>query len=296
MLFCVSTRSDVTLVTYQDFPNLSTDDRIFREALIRRGTSVRTAVWDDPSIDWSESRVTVLRSLWDYHLRPDVFALWIDDVETQTMLINSPSLVRWNMHKRYLHDLHGSGIRIVPTLFARSDETIDLQAECALRGWNDVIIKPCVAGSAFGARRFHEAQLSEEGQEYLRNAAGAQGAMIQPYFREVESARERTLVFFNASFSHAALKAPFSGIASAEKDTAKPYAPTKAEVAFAQSVLATLPVVPAYARIDFVVRDEQPFLMELELIEPFLYFGYDSAAAARFADIVLSVPAAIKSF
>ena len=48
----------------------------------------------------------LVRSVWDYHLRPAEFLLWVDAVEgTGTRLLNPPAVLRWNHHKSYLRDL-----------------------------------------------------------------------------------------------------------------------------------------------------------------------------------------------
>jgi hypothetical protein len=55
----------------------------------------------------------------------------------------------------------------------------------------------------------------------------------------------------------------------------------------ARSVLAALPELPLYARVDGVLRDGRLLLMELELIEPGLALNVDPASADRFAAATL---------
>jgi hypothetical protein len=62
---------------------------------------------------------------------------------------------------------------------------------------------------------------------------------------------------------------------------------TAKEVQFAQLVLSRLPEVPLYARVDLVDLDGQPCLMELELIEPSLYFSFAPASADRLAEHIV---------
>ena len=51
-----------------------------------------------------------------------------------------------------------------------------------------------------------------------------------------------------------------------------------------ENALNALPEIPLYARIDFVRFAEQRFaLMEVELIEPSLYFNMDPQSPERFA-------------
>ena len=47
--------------------------------------------------------------------------------------------------------------------------------------------------------------------------------------------------------------------------------------------MSSLKHTPLYARIDLVFEKHENFLMEIELIEPSLYFNLDSRSAGHFA-------------
>jgi hypothetical protein len=63
--------------------------------------------------------------------------------------------------------------------------------------------------------------------------------------------------------------------------------PPQALVEQARQALAAAPAPCLYARVDGVERDGGLVVMELELIEPVLYFGADPGAADRFAGACL---------
>src|SRR6266480_3259922 len=65
--------------------------------------------------------------------------------------------------------------------------------------------------------------------------------------------------------------------------TAASLAPPPRLVTDAVAVMAAVPGHPLYARVDGVERDGRLMLMELELIEPHLFLGWDADAAARLA-------------
>src|SRR5437899_1122020 len=54
-------------------------------------------------------------------------------------------------------------------------------------------------------------------------------------------------------------------------------------VADAEAVMTAVPGNPLYARVDGVERDGRLVLMELELIEPHLFLGWDAGAPGRLA-------------
>jgi hypothetical protein len=68
-------------------------------------------------------------------------------------------------------------------------------------------------------------------------------------------------------------------------------APPPRLIADAEAVMAAVPGNPLYARVDGVERADRLMLMELELIEPHLFLGWDASAAARFATVVTAVMA-----
>ncbi len=274
---------DVTLVTYETLPDGWTDDHLLSEALVAKGARVRFAVWSDPAVDWSAAPVTVIRSTWDYFHRTEEFAAWLDLAASQTRLVNPHGVLRWNMDKRYLADLEARGVAVVPTVFLRRGESVDLAALRAERGWDELVIKPTVSGGAFGTRRFAAGQLAVEGSAHLGGLTQTREVMIQPYLSVVETERERSLVFLAGDFSHAFLKTPF-GI---DYSASVPHSPGADELAFARQVLAAVGEPVTYARVDIVPGGDGPLLMELEVIEPNLLMALAPGSADRFADALL---------
>jgi hypothetical protein len=67
-----------------------------------------------------------------------------------------------------------------------------------------------------------------------------------------------------------------------------PYAAPASLVEQARAILTTAVPNTLYARVDGVVVDARLLLMELELVEPELFFRFEPSAPARFADALLS--------
>ena len=149
-------------------------------------------------------------------------------------------------------------------------------------GTKRLVAKPRISSTAWRTIRWSPGASLEEGPQ------GA--AMIQPYLPSIEGAGEVSLLYFSGRFSHAIRKVPqpgdfrvqpeYDGIISA-------FAPEADELAAAEAVLGAVEEELLYARIDLVRdRDGRPALLELELIEPDLYLGYDPAGGAAFAEAV----------
>jgi glutathione synthase/RimK-type ligase-like ATP-grasp enzyme len=277
---------DITFLTYEKQPELTADDQLLKEALERRGIRVRVAPWSDVSVSWGDSTLTVFRSTWDYFHRTSEFEAWLERVEAVTVLINDVGLVRWNMHKRYLADIERDGVAVVPTVFVNRYAGKNLMELCGSRGWNEIVMKPCVAGSAFGARRFDLNDAAEDACSYLRELVLDRDAMIQPFMNEVESEGERSLVYIDGVFSHAARKAPFSAGAAGGQSLESVHHALPEEVDFGYRVLDVLPQKPLYARVDVVPAAGRLLVMEVELIEPVLFFRFAPDAADSLAEVL----------
>ena len=128
--------------------NILDEDTLVKNALEKRGLTVARTNWDNPNFDWTKTRFALFRATWDYFDRFQEFSVWLNSVNTKTQLINPLSLVRWNMDKHYLHDLHLRGINIPPTVFVEVGEARSLSEIVKNTGWKDCILKPAVSGSA----------------------------------------------------------------------------------------------------------------------------------------------------
>ncbi len=281
----MSERCDVTVLTYDRYPALHDDDRLFAQALRGRGASVRAAVWDDPSVDWSASPVAVFRSTWNYFEHPQAFTAWLDRAQRLTRLVNAAETVRWNADKSYLLELQARGVPVIPSEIVAAAHPRPIGDLCRERSWGDVVVKPAISGASFRTQRF-----SAGGDAAQAHAsallAGGRDVLVQPYLPQVEREGEYALIYFGDVFSHAVRKLPFNGVPpdglEAPVDVPAPWK------ALAESILRCLPELPAYARVDLVPGGDGPLLMELELIEPTLFFRARPESAGLLAERVLA--------
>jgi len=295
--------SRVALITYSGVPAITTDDRLLRDALVARGAEVEARPWD-ANVDWSVYHRIILRSCWNFHHRPKEFRVWVDDVRERHdgSLMNGPALVQWGVDKRYLKDLDERGVAVVPTIWvdaAVGDDPPDLDALIAEQGWEGgAVVKPAISATAHETWRVAP---DERGAHQARFrsllAASPSGVMVQPFLPEIEDG-EWSLVFLGGEFSHAVKKRPAAGDFRVQHDfggTVERCDPDLALVEDARAVLraaaeATNTEVEdiLYARVDGVVRSGRLLLMELELIEPVLFFAQAPGAAARMAELIVS--------
>lgn len=281
----------VAFVTRQGL-GLPADDLHAAAELEARGVVVEPAVWDDTTVPWARYDAVVLRSCWDYHLRPAEFRGWIDRMERQRVpLWNPPALVRWNIEKRYLRDLAARGVPMVPTRWVEPGESVALPDLLAEEGWDEAVIKPVVSASAHATWRTRLPVAPEDALRF-REASRHTALMVQPFLRAITDDGEWSLCFFGGRYSHAVRKSPARGdfrvqIEHGGRTRAAIAPPSTVEQA--RLALAAVPTSPLYARVDGTWVDGVLRIIELELIEPCLFLGCDAAAPGRFADAIAAV-------
>ncbi|MFN2641740.1 MAG: RimK family alpha-L-glutamate ligase [Actinomycetota bacterium] len=278
----------VVCVTSIDWPDLFPGDHPFLEALRADGFDASFALWDDRRVDWAAFDAIVIRSVWDYTLRREEFLSWIDAVSAVTTVFNPPRVLAWNSHKGYLRDIERSGVAVVPTEWLEAGTTVDLLALLESHGWQDAVVKPAVSA---GARRTVRVDAGDPaaGQAHLDMLLPREDVMVQPYIAETESRGERSLVYFGGAFSHALRKQP--ALAGGDYSTldVKRVEPDTRELELAERVLAGIPERLLYARADVILHENVAQLMELEVIEPQLYFAEAPASAEKMAAVLRSL-------
>ena len=274
----------VCLVTYKEEPDLTPSDELLAKSLNQLGISVAIHPWDDFDTDWQLFDAMVLRSCWDYHSRPDEFTQWIDGLKTKKVnLINTYDLVSWNMHKSYLLELESKGISVVPTVFLRKGTAIN-SSVLEKRGWDKLVVKPAIGASAYEI--FSGAISDSSILMKLEQLLSGQDVLVQPLMEEASRVGEYSSVFFNNSYSHTVLKRPKGGDFRSNYEqggTASITEQSDKTLKKLQKILEFVSPTPLYARVDYLMRNEQPILMELELVEPGLYMDLFPPAAESFA-------------
>lgn len=276
----------VALATSLDLADLWAGDRLFLDELRRRGFSSDPLVWEDPSVDWQACDALVIRSCWDYHLKIDRFRAWLDRLEAADVrVINAPALIRWNLHKRYLLDVARAGGLIPPTRVVPQGTPDRLRDHMSREGWTDVVVKPAISASGHGTHLVRGTP-TEEDERMFAGIIGDGDVLAQAFVPEVREHGEWSLVFFEGRYSHAALKRAAPGEFRVHIEwggTVHTAAPPDRLVEHAQALMDALNLDSTYARVDGTEVDGRLMVMELEAIEPELFFDREPAAAARLA-------------
>jgi glutathione synthase/RimK-type ligase-like ATP-grasp enzyme len=283
----------IAIVTYYKAPNLTPDDALVVEPLAARGVRVVPVQWTDESADWSAFDAVVLRSCWEYYREEERFLAWLDRLDAAGVPVwNSTATVRWNARKTYLVELAERGVRTIPSEHVPRGAQVSLADIRRRTGWGELVVKPVVSGGAFETWRV-PAVTTEEDERRFAEFISARDTIVQPFLPEIGEG-EWSFIFFLGELSHAVRKRPVTGDFRVQPQyggvTTKE-TPRAELVAQAAAVLAAAPEgverAPLYARVDACEVGGELLLMELEIIEPQLFFVCDPESPARFADAVV---------
>jgi glutathione synthase/RimK-type ligase-like ATP-grasp enzyme len=273
-------------VTSEAWPNLYEDDLLLVKALDAIGIESRPAVWSDSSIDWLTFDALVIRTPWDYFERLEEFRPWLDArIQSGVLMINSSETLKWNFDKRYLQDLEAGGVSVIPSIVVAQGERPDIVALARSRGWDEIVAKPTISGSAYRTHRFRLENAAQYHDEIAQTLCD-RGVLIQPFLSEIQSEGELSLLFFDGEFSHAVCKRPKAGDYRVQFNyggTNESVEARKEWIEDARACIAVAPALPAYARVDGVLVNGRFTLMELEIFEPLMFLARHPEAPARFA-------------
>ena len=293
------TKYDVVILTDQKhaYPttiddytkNILTEDALVMNALGKLGLNVIRLAWSDPDFDWSTTASVLFRTTWDYFDDFVKFSKWLDVVAKVTMLINSETLIRWNIDKHYLQDLRLNGVHIAKTLFIEQGDSKTLKDLHHETGWHETVLKPCVSGSARHTYKLNSENINEH-EAIFKELIADEAMMLQPFQHNIVSVGEVSMMVFNGTFTHAILKKAKSGDFRVQDDfggSVQNYTPTKKEIEFAVHTVKACNELPLYARVDiFNDNDGNIALAELELIEPELWFRNHAEATFILAESI----------
>jgi hypothetical protein len=288
--------TDITILTCKPYfapekPSAYTDNilleyRLLKEALERLGLKVNRTYWDDPNYDWSQTRAVVFRTIWDYFERFEEFWPWLQSIETHTQLINSMSLIEWNIDKTYLFDLEKQGIPVVPSVLVKKGQFQNLYEIARSMNWTDLVVKPTIAGGGYLTYKYSHADLAQN-QAQFDALVAERDMLVQGYISSITEKGEASLMVFGGKFTHSILKRAKTGEFRVQDDfggTVHAYQETRDEVILAQKVMAQCADMPVYGRVDIVWDDQgQPMVSELEIIEPELWVRQAPWSAEVFA-------------
>jgi glutathione synthase/RimK-type ligase-like ATP-grasp enzyme len=285
----------IALITCESLGNYtanadSEDERLYR-FLTGKGLPVTWQVWDDANIDWSQFDALIIKSPWDYFDKIAAFYSWLDKVEAAgCKVLNPVKTLRWNADKLYFKAMEAAGVTIVPTVWLGQGSTFNAQTAFAELGSDKIIVKPRVSG---GAKNTFALTIEEAKAKTLEinQLLQQEPFLAQPFIEEIKTDGEWSFIFFGGNYSHTVLKTAKPGDFRVQHffgGTIHTPTPPAALLATAQTIVDKFAKDCLYARVDGVALKNELVLMELELIEPFLFLSTSEGSLERYYQALMA--------
>ena len=261
-------------------------DHLLVQPLLNLDWEVDFVSWRSTNTNWNDYLTIIIRSPWDYQDDPAAFLQVLTDIEqSDARLVNSLDTVKWNINKRYLKELEQKGVEIVPTHWVESFDFNAVLGYFSLFKTKQIVIKPTISANAENTFWLKQDTFNLEKKQLKKSLEGRQ-LMIQPFIPAVVEEGEYSVFYFSGAFSHCILKTPKEGDFRVQEEygsTLSKVQPSEALLSASEKALNAIPEKVLYARIDLVEFKKSFKVMELELIEPSLYFNLDEKSPIRFA-------------
>ena len=275
------------MLTIEDLSDFECYDELLIPPMNALGWDVSFIPWDLSDVNWDEYDIVLIRSTWDYQSRIQEFLKVLDSVDkSKSLLINPLPIIHRNIEKTYLIELEAKGIDTIPSIFQKKFSPKEIMQSFSKFNCDKIIIKPVVGANAdnifLGSKFETKSQLHKIQEIYFELPH-----IIQPFLNSVLKEGEFSLIYFNKKFSHALLKIPKEGDFRVQEEHGGKINPIKKvpkEIQnLADKVMKVLPKNCFYSRIDILLMYGEPKVIEVELIEPSLYFNLDPESSKMFA-------------
>lgn len=281
----------IGILTCINLPNLLPSEAFLIPALTNKNHIVTAVIWDDVSIEWSDFDLLIFRNTWDYYEKQTAFDIWLNKIEALGMkCLNSIKTIQKNKHKFYLKELQNQGLSIVPTIFIDKTTTLDLQ-KIIPKQWQKAVIKPAYSGGSYQTVLFDVTEINIINRQY-QSIAAEKELLLQEYIPEIKTVGETSFIFFNKKFSHCVNKMPVKGDFRVQNQYGGIYTivhPSQKLIDKALNIVNTFAEDLLYVRIDCIVFDNNLLLMEVECLEPDLYFELCPSAKDKFIEAIENI-------
>ena len=285
----------IALVTYLDKGayhaiDVSNEDEKLIEFLRSKDLDIKMEIWNNPDVDWEAYDLAIVKSPWDYFDLINDFYAWLNDMDRRGVkLLNPSSVLKWNADKHYLKDIQEAGLLVTPTVYLSKRNKVDVSIYFSEFNVEKLIVKPAVSGGAkntFKVTPNNATDISDKLNVLLQE----EDFIVQPFLEEVATEGELSLLFFGGIFSHAVLKKAANGdfrVQSTFGGTVHPLTPTPEIISAATAYINQFAKNCLYARVDAVIVKKEFMLMELELIEPYLFLDTSRTSFDQYYEALL---------
>ena len=270
----------------QYIENVLKEDGLLIEALNNLGLKTIKKDWNDSNFNWNSTKTAVFRSTWDYFDKFSIFQNWLSQVQNKCALINSYEQIKWNLDKHYLQDLKNWSLPIPKSVFINKMSGTKLKDIATNMKWNHIVVKPTVSGAAKNTFQLKDQEIDNFQTKWIR-LTNQEDFIVQEFQKNIIKSGEIAVMLFGGKYSHAVLKKAKKGDFRVQDDfggTVETITPSKEIIDLAEKAIKKLNPTPLYCRVDVILNNQnKAVIIELELIEPELWFRFKITAADKLA-------------
>lgn len=284
----------VAIVTYESkgsYPDYNAEDEniVLGNILKELGLDYNLEIWSDPQVNWTQFTHLLIKSPWDYFDRYPEFLVWCNYIKSLGVKVfNNLDTILWNSDKKYLLDIQKKGFHIVPTFFIEKGQVPDLEGCFQQFDTDQLVIKPTVSGGSKNTLKLEKNNWGSQ-KSTIDTFLESEDYMVQPFIQEIASVGEFSYLFFNGHFSHAVLKSAKPGEFRVQHyfgGQVQQIKPSSYQLHYLQKIVDELAGETLYARVDGIWIEGVFYLMELELIEPYLFLFTSESAKKNYREAV----------
>ena len=269
--------------------NVLKEDGLVMEGLEKLNLRTIKKDWNDTSFNWSLTKSAIFRSTWDYFDQFSNFRNWLDLVKNQCYLINPYQQINWNLDKHYLLDLQKLDLPIVESVFVSRKTNFNLETISKNKNWKEIVVKPTISGAARHTYHLKNDEIKNFQDKWI-SLTNNEDFMVQEFQNNILSSGEIAVMLFGGKYSHSVLKKAKKGDFRVQDDfggSVEKINPSLEIIELAEKTVKSLKTMPLYARVDIIFDNgNNPAILELELIEPELWFRFKEESAYKLAEIV----------
>ena len=281
----------IAILTCEKLPDLNPEDQKIIPALAKHNIEAIAAIWNDKTINWNDFDYLIFRNTWDYFEKETEFKIWLNQIaQMEIKTLNPIAIIKQNIHKFYLREMEHQGITILPTVFIDKTSNLNL-ADLIPAHWKKAVLKPAFSAGSYLTEVFEISEIQAISEKY-KSIAAEKELLLQEFMPEIQTLGETSFIFFNKKFSHAVNKKPVDGDFRVQSLYGGQYTLVQPEVELiekAQKIVDSLPKDLLYARVDGILKENELYLMEIECIEPDLYFELSENSLDRFVAAIVKL-------
>lgn len=262
----------IAIVSCDKWINKIQEDLLLKQYLENEGYNAQIISWEDSKINYNDYSGLILRSVWGYQNKYFEFKTWLSMIKSMGIpLFNNVDIILDNIKKdKQFEILYKHNIPYIDTEFIFDIQKLDTYINSEF----PKVIKPIISGSGNNTFTLNSKENINQIKEIYKKLLEEKdnGIMLQPFIPEIKDG-EFACIYIDGINTYNMLR--FPGILSVKhkpiflNDIPASVSNLAQKVSMLEEYKDYL-----YMRIDIILKNNEPLIMEVELAEPDLLFKY----------------------